>query len=92
MENTANTATAPGRAACPVIRRGPVTVDYLRAHPTVSVEQAALLLGISKPYAYQLARTGELDSIELGAKRIRIKSSALLRMLGEDGDVVGRLS
>lgn len=82
---TTTTPIAPGRAACPVIRRGPVTVEYLRVHPTVSVEQAAMLLGISKAYAYQLARAGDLDAIALGEKRVRVKSASLLRMLGEDG-------
>lgn len=78
------TPTAPGRAACPVIRRGPVTVDYLRVHPTVSVEQSAHLLGLSRAYCYDLVKSGKLDAIELGTKRIRIKSASLLRLLGED--------
>lgn len=81
---TTITPTAPGRTASPVIRRGPITVDYLREHPTVSVEQAGMLLGISRGYCYQLARAGELATIELGEKRIRIKSASLLRLLGED--------
>jgi excisionase family DNA binding protein len=59
-------------------------VDYLRVHPTVSVEQAALLLGVSRAYAYQLTRTGELAAITLGEKRLRVKSASLLRVLGED--------
>lgn len=86
MTTTTTTASpaAPGRAACPVIRRGPVSVDYLRVHPTVSVEQAALLLGVSRAYAYQLTRTGELDAITLGERRVRVKSASLLRVLGED--------
>jgi excisionase family DNA binding protein len=84
MNPTAMTTTEPGRAACPVIRRGPVTVDYLRLHPTVSVEQAAMLLGVSRAYAYHLTRTGEMDAITLGANRFRVKSASLLRVLGED--------
>jgi excisionase family DNA binding protein len=81
---TQTTPTAPGRAACPVIRRGPVTLDYLRVHPTVSAEQAALLIGVSRAYAYELIHAGELDAITLGEKRIRVKSASLLRLLGED--------
>ncbi|MCA4726899.1 helix-turn-helix domain-containing protein [Mycolicibacterium fortuitum] len=69
----------------PIIRRGPVTVPYLRTYPTVSVEQAAMLLGISRAYCYQLTRNGELDAITLGEKRVRVKSASLLRLLGEDG-------
>jgi excisionase family DNA binding protein len=75
---------APGRAACPVIRRGPVTVDYLRVHPTVSAEQAAMLIGVSRAYAYELIHIGQLDAITLGERRVRVKSASLLRMLGED--------
>lgn len=83
LATTTPTASA-GRAACPVIRRGPVTVDYLRIHPTVSVEQTAHLLGLSRAYCYTLVKSGKLDAIELGTNRIRIKSASLLRLLGED--------
>lgn len=81
--NTMNT-TVTGRPACPVIRRGPVTVDYLRVYPTVSVDQAAMMLGISAPYAYQLVHEDKLGAITLGESRIRVKSASLLRLLGED--------
>lgn len=81
---TTTPAATPGRTACPVVRRGPVTVEYLRVHPTVSAEQAALLLGISKAYAYDLIHKGDLDAITLGEKRVRVKSASLLRLLGED--------
>jgi len=73
-----------GGAMCPAIRRGPVTVDYLRIHPTVSVEQAALLVGISRAYCYGLVHAGELDAITLGERRIRVKSASLLRLLGQE--------
>lgn len=76
--------TPPVMAASPVVRRGPVTVDYLREHPTVSVEQAAMMLGLSRSYCYELARAGKLEIIELGTTRVRVKSSSLLRLLGED--------
>lgn len=82
---TAAAIPTTGQVPMPVIRRGPVTVDYLRVHPTVSVEQAAQLLGISRAYAYNLTRTGELDAITLGEKRVRVKSASLLRVLGIEG-------
>ncbi|ORV40353.1 hypothetical protein AWC01_12275 [Mycobacterium doricum] len=66
------------------MRRGPVTVEYLRVHPTVSAEQAAMLLGVSRGYAYDLIHAGKLDAIELGERRVRVKSASLLRLLGED--------
>jgi excisionase family DNA binding protein len=80
----ATASPVPNRVACPVIRRGPVTVDYLRIHPTVSAEQAAMLIGVSRAYAYELIHTGKLDAITLGERRFRVKSASLLRMLGED--------
>lgn len=53
----------------------------LRTTATVSVPRAAELLGISRAYAYQMARNGSLPVIELGPQRVRVKSAALLRML-----------
>lgn len=79
---TTTTADPPGRAACPFVRTGPVTVEYLYDHPTVSAAQAAMLLGVSRTYVYELIKTGELDAITLGGRRIRIKSATLLRVLG----------
>lgn len=58
-------------------------VDELRTSPTVSVETAARVLGVSRAYGYTLARNGELPVIRVG-RRVRVSSSALLRMLGED--------
>lgn len=75
-------SAAIGHAASETIRYGPVTVDYLRHHPTVSVGQSADLLGVSKAYAYEMVKDGRLDVIALGPRRVRVKSAALLRMLG----------
>jgi excisionase family DNA binding protein len=48
---------------------------------TVSVPEAARLLGISRNLAYDLVRTGELPSLRLGAKRLVISRAALERFL-----------
>ena len=85
MASTANAQTDQ----VTTVRRGPVSIDYLRTHPTVSVEQAAGLLGISRAYGYDMVRRGELPAITLGGRRYRIKSSALLRLLGEVTDPIG---
>lgn len=53
----------------------------LRTTATVSVTRAAELLGIGKSSAYVMARSGRLPAIELGPRRMRIKSADLLRML-----------
>jgi excisionase family DNA binding protein len=83
--------TSPVASPTPqqLVRRGPITVDQLRRQPTCSVEQAAGLLGISRAYAYQRTKDGEIDAIVLGNGRYRVKSSALLRLLGEDSDLAG---
>lgn len=57
-------------------------LDELRGSATVSVECAAQALGISRAYAYQLVKSGDLPVIRLGAKRVRVPSAALRRMLG----------
>lgn len=79
MTHAAKPPTPPGP-----VRRGPITVEQLRRQPTCSVEQAAGLLGISRAYAYQRVKAGEIGAITLGRGRFRVKSSALLRLLGED--------
>jgi excisionase family DNA binding protein len=59
------------------------TLDDLRSGPpTLSVEQAAPYLGVSRAYAYQMAREGRLPTIQLSAKRVRVPTAALLRLLG----------
>ncbi len=49
--------------------------------PTVSVEVAAKYLGVSRPYAYQMAREGRLPVIHLGPRRVRVPVIGLLKML-----------
>jgi excisionase family DNA binding protein len=47
---------------------------------TLTIEEAAKGLGISKASAYEAARTGELPTIKIG-KRILVPVVALERML-----------
>lgn len=62
------------------------TLDELRSGPpTLSIEQAARYLGVSRAYGYTMAREGRLPTIKLGAKRVRVPALALLKMLGGDG-------
>lgn len=45
---------------------------------TLSVEEAAQLLGIGRSLAYDLARSGELPGVvRLGQKRLRVSRAAL---------------
>ncbi|MHB8506490.1 MAG: helix-turn-helix domain-containing protein [Acidimicrobiales bacterium] len=49
----------------------------------LTVEEAAILLGISRGLAYELVRRGEMPSIRLG-RRVVVPRRRLVRML--DGD------
>ncbi|UGQ43396.1 helix-turn-helix domain-containing protein [Rhodococcus aetherivorans] len=56
-------------------------LDELRRQPTTSVTRAAEFLGVSRATAYTMAREGTLPTVDLGGRRYRVKSAALLRML-----------
>ena len=52
---------------------------------TLSVEETAEVLGISRTLAYQLARQGELPGVlRLGQKRLRVSRTALDHYLAND--------
>ncbi|MGV9837067.1 helix-turn-helix domain-containing protein [Nocardia niigatensis] len=53
----------------------------LRCTATVSVSRAAELLGVSRGYAYEMAKDGRLPVINLGPSRVRVRSAALLHMI-----------
>lgn len=54
---------------------------------TLSVSEAARVLGISRAHAYDCVRSGELPSITLG-RRIVIPRAAVDRLLDESDDAV----
>lgn len=61
------------------------TLHELRSGPpTVSVEQAARYLGVSRAYGYAMARDGLLPTIKLGARKVRVPTAPLVRMLEGD--------
>ena len=49
---------------------------------TLTVEEAASLLGIGRGLAYELARSGKLPAIRLG-RRLLVPRAALERMLAQ---------
>jgi excisionase family DNA binding protein len=49
--------------------------------PTITVERAGELLGISRRSAYRAAASGELPTIRLG-RRLLVPSARLLALLG----------
>jgi excisionase family DNA binding protein len=50
--------------------------------PTLRVEQAAEILGVSRSSAYEAARAGELPTIRLG-RRLLVPTARLRALLGE---------
>lgn len=58
--------------------------QVLLERPTVPVDTAAELLGISRSSAFRAVRRGELPSIRLG-RRIVIPTAGLRALLGLDG-------
>jgi excisionase family DNA binding protein len=64
-----------------------VRVPDPETEPTVTVERAAALLGISRGQGYEGVRVGDIPSIKIG-RRIVIPSAALRRLLELDGPAV----
>lgn len=47
----------------------------------MSIPQAAKALGISRHFAYQLAKKGELPTVKLGTRRLVVPRQAIEKML-----------
>jgi excisionase family DNA binding protein len=58
-------------------------IAALQGRATVSVEEAARLLGLGRSAAYEAARRGELPTRRLG-RRLLVPVPALLEWLGAD--------
>lgn len=61
----------------------PLTLADLRDRATITVEEAAGLLTLSRTSAYDAARRGDIPVIRLG-RRVVVPAPALLRMLTAD--------
>jgi excisionase family DNA binding protein len=61
-------------------------LDSRELPPTLTVEQAAAILGCGRTLAYELIRRGEFPSrvIKLGNRRYVIPTADLLRVIGVD--------
>lgn len=59
------------------------TLDSIRGEATITVAQAAEILGVGKDAAYAAIHAGTLPSLRLGS-RIRVPVPALLHALGAD--------
>lgn len=78
--------TTDASAPAPTPPLMPVLDELRSGPPTVSVGRAAELLGISRAYAYQRIKPGDMPVVRLGVRRVRISALWLLRTLsGESG-------
>jgi excisionase family DNA binding protein len=57
------------------------SLDPSTLPPTISVEETAILLGISRSAAYRAAKAGQLVAFRVG-RRLLVPTAPLLRMLG----------
>jgi excisionase family DNA binding protein len=56
--------------------------------PTLTIEQAGQLLGISRRSAYRAAATGQIPTLRLG-RRLLVPTPRLLQLLGSVPEPVG---
>jgi excisionase family DNA binding protein len=61
-----------------------VTITEARERPTLSVPEAAELLGVSRSAAYEAAKRGQIPCITIGRSR-RVVTAKLLDALGLNG-------
>jgi excisionase family DNA binding protein len=54
-----------------------LTVDELRSRPTITVQEYAALVGVSKDTVYEAAARGELRVLRIG-KRILLPTAPIL--------------
>lgn len=59
--------------------------------PTLSVEEAGRILGMSRSTAYRAARRGDLPTVRLSG-RLLVPTSHLLGLLGLEDDVDERIT
>jgi excisionase family DNA binding protein len=75
QEALAAAAAAPGQG------RASGAIAPIGERLTLTVEEAATLLGISRAFAYEAVTRGEIPSIRIG-RRILVPKAALERMVG----------
>lgn len=65
----------------------PLSMLELRQRTTLTVSEAASVLGIGRSTAYRMASTGDLPTVRLGRRSWRVSAPALVALLehGLDG-------
>jgi excisionase family DNA binding protein len=76
-------ALADAAAAAPDPGLASAAIAPMGERLTLTVEEAATLLGISRAFAYEAVNRGEVPSIRIG-RRILVPKVALERMLGAE--------
>jgi excisionase family DNA binding protein len=59
------------------------TVPTAQDRPTVTIDEACRMLGVSRTTAYEAAKSGQLPTISLG-RRLLVPTAVLRRMLQLD--------
>jgi excisionase family DNA binding protein len=83
-----STSAGQGRPSSPSFKGSSALwtpVDAADFPPTISVEHAAKLLGVSRSTAYRAVAAGQLPSLRLG-RRLYVPTAPLLAMLGLLGE------
>jgi excisionase family DNA binding protein len=62
-----------------------IEVEQPEGHLTMSVEEAANTLGLSRALAYEAVRTGEIPSVRIG-RRILVPRAALTKILSQSAN------
>lgn len=62
-----------------------MTITELRERTTITVEECARALSISRASAYEATRTQQIPTLRIG-RRLLVPVPALLRMLGDNGE------
>ncbi len=57
-----------------------------RVTPTLSIEEAGRLMGLSRTSAYEAVREGAIPTVRLGRAQMRVATAAVLEMLGFEPD------
>ena len=66
----------------PKNKRYQVTLDDLKSRASVSVEQAAYLLGISRQAAYNAVERGDIEAIKVGKRLVVLARPLFLNLVG----------
>jgi excisionase family DNA binding protein len=66
-------------------------MDLQALPPTISITEAAVVLGIGRNQAYQAAARGEIPVLRVG-RRLLVPTAPLRRMLGLEPVTVGEVA